>query len=68
MEGSVAPTGGDQDRGSVILGVTWTLTLISIIFVCLRMYSRVRLIRKTWWDDWLAVIAVVSYDGYLETM
>lgn len=60
MEGLNPPEGGDRDRGSVILGVTWTLTLISIIFVSLRMYSRVRLVQRIWWDDWLAVIAIVS--------
>lgn len=61
MEGSVAPKGGDRDRGSIILGITWTLTFISLLFVCLRMYTRVRLIQRVWWDDWLAVIAIVSY-------
>jgi hypothetical protein len=61
MEGSIPPAGGDQDRGSIILGVTWTLTLISLIFVCLRMYTRVRLVQRIWWDDWLAVIAIVSF-------
>jgi len=61
MEGSIPPEGGDHDRGSIILGVTWTLTLMSLTFVCLRMYSRVRLVQRIWWDDWLAVIAIVSF-------
>lgn len=64
MEGLPPPEGGDRDRGSIILGITWTLTLISLIFVCLRMYSRIRLVQRIWWDDWLAVIAVVSFNSY----
>ena len=56
------PEGGDGDRGSVILGTTWTLTLTSVLFVCLRMYTRMKLVQRIWWDDWLVVIAIVSHD------
>ena len=60
MDGLSAPAGGDQERGSIILGVTWTLTLLSLLFVSLRTYTRVRLVQKVWWDDWLAIISIVS--------
>ncbi len=39
MDSSIPPNGGDRDRGTVILGVTWTLTVIALTFVCLRMYN-----------------------------
>lgn len=61
MDISAIPQGGDRDRGAVILGVTWTYTLLAAIVVGLRVYTRVKLVQKIWWDDGLAVLAIVSY-------
>ena len=67
MDGSIPPEGGNRDRGSIILGVTWTLTMLALILVCLRIVTRVKLVQKIWWDDWLAVFSIVSYNRRLMT-
>lgn len=35
------------------------LTLLPLAFICLtlRLYVRIHIIKKTWWDDWLMVAA-----------
>jgi uncharacterized membrane protein YkvA (DUF1232 family) len=50
----------NEDRASLLLISTWTWTAFAILFVALRFYCRLRLIRSTWWDDWLILAAVVS--------
>ncbi len=59
--------------GSIILEAIWTLTLIALTFVCLRIYTRVKLVHRIWWDDRLAVFATmnlqqVPFDGKLELL
>ncbi|KAM7197313.1 Satratoxin biosynthesis SC1 cluster protein 4 [Naviculisporaceae sp. PSN 640] len=39
-----------------IVGVAVALTFISLIFVCLRLYVRVWLIKATGYDDWITVV------------
>lgn len=56
------PPGGDYNRASQVYAFTWTLAILSIIFVTGRMYSRVKLTRSVWWDDRCVCIALVSHD------
>ncbi|PQE21313.1 integral membrane protein [Rutstroemia sp. NJR-2017a WRK4] len=49
-----------EDRASLLLISTWTWTAFALLFVALRFYCRLRLIRSTWWDDWLILAAVAS--------
>ena len=56
-----APAGGDENRTSVLLGVTWSFTTVSLIFVALRIYSRVRHLNRLWWDDLFIVLGEVSW-------
>ncbi|CAF9938565.1 MAG: hypothetical protein HETSPECPRED_001111 [Heterodermia speciosa] len=51
------PHGGDLNRAAEIYGFTWSLEIISLFFVVSRMYSRIKLTRNVWWDDWLVCIA-----------
>ncbi|KAI5807314.1 hypothetical protein DFH27DRAFT_314072 [Peziza echinospora] len=44
-------------RGPIILGITITFLGISTTCVALRLYSRIRILRKMNIDDWLIVIA-----------
>ena len=53
------PPGGDQNRASEVLAFTWTLEIVSVIFVVGRMYSRTKLTRNVWWDDWCVCFALV---------
>ena len=50
----------DQDRGPLLLGVSWTLATASFLFVSLRVHGRLRLTRNLWWDDWLMIVTMVS--------
>ena len=51
-----------QDNSPVLLGVSWTWTVLAAIFVVVRMYSRLFLTRKLWWDDfWILVSLVCLY-------
>ena len=54
------PPGGDRNRASEIYAFTWILEIISVILVVGRMYSRIKLTRNVWWDDWCICIAMVS--------
>ena len=54
------PPGGDMNRANEVFGFTWSLGLISLFLVVSRMYSRIKLTRNVWWDDWLICFAVVS--------
>lgn len=47
------------DRAPLLLISTWVWTAFAIVFVALRFFCRMRLIRSTWWDDWLILAAVV---------
>ncbi|TEY23441.1 hypothetical protein BOTCAL_1478g00010 [Botryotinia calthae] len=48
------------DRAPLLMISTWTWTAFAIVFVALRFFCRIRLIRSTWWDDWLILAAVAS--------
>ena len=54
------PPGGDIDRASEVHAFTWTLESVALICVAARMYSRVKLTRNLWWDDWCICMAVVG--------
>jgi hypothetical protein len=48
-------------RGSTLMIVELTLLPIAIIVVCLRMWVRVGWLKKAWWDDYLMLLAMVTY-------
>ena len=50
----------NRNRAGEVHAFTWTLEIISLAFVVGRMYSRVKLTRNVWWDDWCVCIALVS--------
>ncbi|KAL2048480.1 hypothetical protein N7G274_000392 [Stereocaulon virgatum] len=60
MEPLQRPTGGDQDRGPVLLAMWWTELSISIIMVILRISSRFKL-KSVGIDDWFMVAALVLF-------
>ena len=62
------PQGGDVNRANEIYGFTWSLMIVSLFFVFSRMYSRIKLTRNVWWDDWLICFACVSLSHILITV
>ena len=59
MASLTAPHDGDHDRGTELITVAWVECSVAIIFVALRFYSRIRLTRNVWWDDWFIAITLV---------
>ena len=54
------PIDGDPNRASMLNSFTWILCSFSMVFFGLRMYTRARLTRNLWWDDWFITISVVG--------
>lgn len=56
---SLANLPPDEDRGTTIAAVAWTVTVISTVFFALRLYTKVFIIRLPQWDDWILLFAVI---------
>ena len=48
-----------DDYAGIINGVMWTQVVLGVIFVALRLYTRVFLIRSIGWDDLLMIVNLV---------
>ena len=53
------PPGGDRDRGLDLVAVYAVSLAIASILVALRIYVRVTIIRKVWWDEFFIVLGLV---------
>ncbi|KAK7942993.1 uncharacterized protein PG986_012106 [Apiospora aurea] len=49
----------DNNRGPAINAIAWVGTIISTVFVALRLYSRIFVTRSFGWDDTVIVVAVI---------
>ncbi|KAL2268831.1 hypothetical protein VTJ83DRAFT_3677 [Remersonia thermophila] len=49
----------DNPRGVTIIAVLWVMTVLSTIFVALRLYSKITRTRHLWWDDYFIFAAWV---------
>ena len=59
MASLTAPPDGDYNRAAEVYTFTWVMVIISFIFVLGRMYSRSKLTKNVWWDDWCICAALV---------
>jgi hypothetical protein len=50
----------DESRAPTIQGVMWTMAIVPLVFVLMRLYVRVALRRVFGWDDFIIIIALVS--------
>lgn len=48
-----------DDYAGIINGVMWTQVVLGVIFVALRLYTRVFLIQSIGWDDLLMIVNLV---------
>jgi len=55
------PTGGDVDIGYQLTAVVLVTFTLAAIAVTLRMYARLKIVRKVGLDDWLILFAVVCF-------
>ncbi|CUS15821.1 unnamed protein product [Tuber aestivum] len=51
-------------RDSLLKGFALAPLVIAIIAVGLRIYSRLRILKKLGWDDWAIIPALVAYTAY----
>ncbi|KAI0469791.1 hypothetical protein GGR56DRAFT_661926 [Xylariaceae sp. FL0804] len=47
----------DPGVGRLMIGIMWTFTILATIFVALRLYVRVAILKYIAWDDWFMVLA-----------
>ncbi|KAL8995730.1 MAG: hypothetical protein Q9169_004588 [Polycauliona sp. 2 TL-2023] len=59
MDSMPPPPDGDVNRAAEVYTFTWVMVIISIVFVLGRMYSRARLTKNIWWDDWCICISLL---------
>lgn len=60
MEALSEPLGGDRNKGPAYLAVALTFCAVACVFVLLRMFVRLRMVRSTGWDDAFICVALVS--------
>jgi len=57
---SCPPPGGDSNDGPKILVLTWIECSIALVFVCARLFTRIKLVCNLGWDDWTMAFTWVS--------
>src|ERR1700761_334911 len=48
-------------RGPALIITELTILPFALTCVALRLWVRIRWLHKSWWDDWLMVVAAVSF-------
>jgi len=51
---------GTDSLASTIGGVAWSLAAVSLIVVAMRFYTRIFVLRRVGWDDWVMLLAMVN--------
>lgn len=59
MSAMTIPPDGDHDRASELNTYAWTWFSISTLFIAARVYSRVKLTRNLWYDDYFIMVTWV---------
>ncbi len=54
----------DNDRGPMLLAITWTTAAVATMIVILRVYSRTVLQNAIGWDDAAIMAALVGISGF----
>ena len=54
----------NEDRGPMLLGISWTLVAVASIIVLLRFYCRTILQNAVGWDDFAILAAVVGVSSF----
>jgi hypothetical protein len=55
-------------RGVTIIAVLWSMIVVSLIVLVLRLYSKIARTRHVWWDDYFIIGAWVSPGFPLATL
>lgn len=54
----------DAQHNNLIIGITWTLTAITIIVTILRFISRAEVTKVVSWEDWVMGLATVRFSRF----
>jgi hypothetical protein len=54
-------------RGPALLAVELTILPLALLCVALRLWVRIRWLQRSWWDDWLMVVAAVGLNNSMST-
>jgi hypothetical protein len=49
--------------GPIIIATLWTEAAIALVFVCMRLWTRITINRAVGWDDYLISFSCVSFNG-----
>lgn len=64
MSSIARSAGGVEDRGPDLVAVTWVFTALAVIVVCLKVFTRVKIIKEPALDDFFTVLSLVSICGF----
>ena len=53
------PLGGDRDKSPALVAVSAISLGVALVLVALRLYVRVTIIRKVWWDEFFIILGLV---------
>lgn len=53
-----------ESRAPILQGVMWTVAIVPLMFVAMRLYVRIYLRRVFGWDDFIIIIAIVSLSSF----
>lgn len=56
---------GNENRGTSFLVVTLFFTILALIFVSLRIYTRIWITRAFGWDDGMIIFSLVSFSAHV---
>jgi hypothetical protein len=48
-------------RAPLLQGVMWTMTIVPLVFVLMRLYVRVVMKLVFGWDDFIIIVATVNF-------
>jgi hypothetical protein len=48
--------------GPTIIATLWAETLLALVFVCMRLWTRIRINKTVGWDDYLISLSWVSFN------
>ena len=46
-----------EDRGPLLVAVSWLLVTVSVIFLSLRIHCKFKRKRNLWWDDYILILS-----------
>jgi hypothetical protein len=49
--------------GPTIIATLWAETTLALVFVCMRLWTRIRINKTVGWDDYLISLSWVSFKG-----